>query len=127
MSPSEAIAMLDRFLETDGKDCILRRVYGTAGNIIVSDVTVRAKVSAYSETELVGGIVQTDSRVIMSPSQITAAQWPGGELTSSSVPDPTLPRRNDKLIVDGRVRNVEFVNPADIGGTLVRIEMRIAG
>lgn len=119
--------MLDRFLETDGEDCILRRVYGQAGNTAPSDVTVRAKVMAYSEVELVGGIAQTDSKVILSPSQIAEAQWPGGELPRSSVPDPTLPRRNDKLIVDGRVRNVEFVNPADIGGTLVRIEMRISG
>lgn len=126
-SATSVIAALDRALAIAGSDAILRRIYGSGGNLVNSDVGVRVKANAVTEKELESGIAQTDSKVIMSPSQIASAQWPGGELPSRTVPDPTLPRRMDKLIVDGRVRNVEFVEPIRFAGELVRIEMRISG
>jgi len=127
MTPQAAIAMLDRQLAKHGADCILRRIVGTGANTMPVDVTVRARVDAYAKEELVNDIAETDSKVVMSPTQISAAQWPGGELPSLSVVDPSLPRRNDKLVVDGRVRNIEFVDPVTLAGELVRIEMRISG
>lgn len=127
MTADQAIAMLNGQLALHGEDTVLRRIYGQAGNIAVVDVGVRARVNAFSETELVGGIAETDSKVVMSPSEIAAAQWPGGELPSLTVPNPSLPRRNDKLVVNGRARNIEFVNPVSIGAALVRIELRISG
>jgi hypothetical protein len=123
-----AIAALDQALASAGQDVVLRRIVGRAPNTLNVDVTVRAVVRPFQSHELVGGISQTDSRVIMSPTQIANAQWPGGQPASSTVAIPSLPQVNDKIIVDGRVRNVEApVNPISLNGTLVRIELRVSG
>lgn len=115
---------LDAALKEFGQDAVLRRPVKNGAPI---DVAIRATINSYRENELVSGIAQTDSKVIMSPTEIARAGWPGTEAASLTVADPTLPRRNDKLVVDGRVRNIEFVNPITIGGELVRIELRISG
>lgn len=112
------IADLDDALAEYGADVVLRRISGTAPSTTNTDVTVRAAIRSFQPQELVGGIVQTDSRVIISPTQITAAGWPG---------DGTLPRPNDRLVIAGRVRNVKVVDPIYIGDELVRIEMAVAG
>lgn len=128
MSPEECIRALDYALAVAGQDILLRRVIGQGTNVQNIDVPLKALVRSYQPVELIGGIAQTDSKVIMSPTEIARAQWPGGEVQSGTVADPTLPRRNDKLIVDGRVRNVEVVNPIVMpGGVRVRIELRISG
>ncbi len=124
---NELIAALDRHLARAGADIVLRRVVGQAPNLVNIDVTVRAAVRSYQPTELVDGISQTDSFVIISPTHIAAAQWPGGELPSATVADPSLPRRLDRVIIAGRVRNVEVVDPLYVEGELVRIEMRVLG
>jgi hypothetical protein len=112
------IVDLDDALAEYGADIVLRRVTGVAPSTTNIDVTVRAAVRSFQPQELVGGIMQTDSRVIISPTQITAAAWPG---------DGTLPRANDKLVIAGRVRNVKVVDPIYLGDDLVRIEMAVAG
>jgi hypothetical protein len=122
---SSLIAALDAALAQAGEDTILRRIVGTAPNTINIDVVVRASVRSFQPVELVGGISQTDSHVIISPTQIANAQWPGGELPSPTVANPTLPRINDRLIINGRVRSIQVVDPIYIGGELVRIEMRV--
>jgi hypothetical protein len=122
---SSLIAALDAALAQAGEDAILRRIVGTAPNTINIDVVVRASVRSFQPVELVGGISQTDSHVIISPTQIANAQWPGGELPSPTVANPTLPRINDRLIINGRVRSIQVVDPIYIGGELVRIEMRV--
>lgn len=125
---TDFITALDDALKRAGSDITLRRVTGQAPTTANSDVTVRAAVRSFQPQELVGGISQTDSHVIISPTQIVAAGWPGdGETPSSSIPDPTLPRINDKLVIAGRVRNVKVVQPIYINGELVRIEMDVTG
>jgi len=128
MTPAAAIAMLDRFLARDGETVVLRRIIGAAVFTNI-DVTCRASVNDYSAQELVGPILQTDSRVIMSPTEITLAQWPGGmaPLLPPFDVDQRIPRINDKLIVGGRLHNIAFVNSISMANVLVRIEMRIAG
>lgn len=124
---SGEVEALDAALKTAGADIILRRVVGMAPNSINIDVTVRAAVRSYQAAELVGDIKQTDSKVIISPTQIAQAQWPGGELPSSSVADPSLPRKGDRMVIAGRVRNIEVVDPFYVDDELVRIEMRVLG
>lgn len=124
---SGEIEALDAALERAGADIILRRVVGTAPNTISIDVTVRAAVRSYQAAELVGDIKQTDSKVIISPTQIAQAQWPGGELPSATVVDPSLPRKLDKMVIDGRVRTIEVVDPFYVNDVLVRLEMRVLG
>ena len=113
-----AIEGLNRALARVGQDVVLRRM--VSGSPV--DVTCRASVRSPSAQELEAGFTQTDSVVILSPTPITAASWPG---------DSSLIRgggaSGDKVKIDGRFRNVEKVNPIRVGGTLVRYELRVLG
>lgn len=125
---SGEVAALDGALARSGTDVTLRRVVGAAPNLINIDVDLRAMVRAASAEEIASGIAMTDSIVIISPTEIANAQWPGGELPSATVVNPSLPRPNDKIIIEGRVRNVlSPVKPIYIGEELVRIELRVSG
>jgi hypothetical protein len=118
--PERAIAALDRALMRTGHDVTLRRLAAANAASGYHDATVRAHVRSLREDELLAGITQDDQLLIMSPTQIAAAAWPNG--TSD------IPRKGDKVIVSGTaVANVQFVKPIRLGGTLVRIEMRIRG
>jgi hypothetical protein len=129
---SALIAALDQALAQAGEDIILRRTVGTAPNQINIDVTCRARVTALSVEQMAAGIPATELNVIMSPSQISAAQWPGGSVPA--LPpfdvDQRIPRAGvtDKVLMRGLApKAVSFVDPQIIGGELVRINMRVAG
>lgn len=127
--PAPEIAALDEALARAGEDVVLRRIIGIAPNTSNSDVEVRATVRSYRnrDEEIAAGIFQDILLVIMSPTEIAKAQWPGGELASSTVAQPDVPRKNDKLIIGGRVRNIENVDLINIGDELVRIDLRVLG
>lgn len=124
MTPASALASLDRQLASHGEDVVLQRVTGS-NNQVTFSVTVRAMVRAISAEELAAGIAQTDSVVILSPTQIAAAQWPGP--SAPPVGDARLPRKGDRVVVQGRLRNVDLVKPIYLGSALVRIELRVLG
>jgi hypothetical protein len=76
------------------------------------------------------GIIEGDSLVIMSPTQIVAAQWPGGQVVTSppSMLDPRVPRQGDKAIIAGKMRTVQAAAPIYFpSGALIRIELRVKG
>jgi hypothetical protein len=127
MLASEAIADLDAALAENGEDIILRRVVGTANQVFI-DVPCRAFARGYAPQQLVGGITQTDLFVILSPTQIDRAQWPGGQPPSVNT-DPRVPNKNrgDRAKVRGVWRMVEAAQGICIGPALVRIEMRVVG
>jgi len=127
-----AIAALDSALAQAGEDFILRRVIGSAPNQVNIDVTCRARIDAMTEKDLAAGIPATDLNIIMSPTQINDAQWPGG--TTPALPpfnvDQRIPRAGgvDKVLIRGQPpRAVVFVDPKIVGGELVRINMRVSG
>src|SRR3954464_11365478 len=122
---SDLIDALDGALAAVGEDVVLRRIVGTGANVANIDVTCRAAVRSPTAQELRAGFVQTDSVVILSPTQIRAAQWPGG--VPAGTVHPELPRKGDKLRIQGRSRAVESVNPIFVAGELVRIELRVLG
>lgn len=127
---SDFIASLDEALSEVGEDVILRRIVGTGAAAVNVDVTVRASVRRdATATELVGTLSQGEDVVIISPTQITTAQWPGGQPASNAThqADPRVPLVNDTLIIQGRPRKVKQVKPIVIDGELVRIEMVAAG
>jgi hypothetical protein len=111
------IAALDAALVAVGEDIVLRRVIGEDPNTTNVDVTCRAVVRTFEPEELVGGIAQTMSKVIISPSEINAAGWPGS--------GPNLPQRLDQVVIAGRVKDIETVDPIYVRGVLVRIELRV--
>lgn len=125
---NNCIDALDRALAKAGQTIVLRRQYGQAPNVVnVDSPAIPAAARSPSNEELAAGYAQTDSVVILSPTGIADAQWPGGELPSATVADPSMPRRNDKAIIDGRIRNVELVKPFVIDSDLVRLELRVLG
>jgi hypothetical protein len=129
---ADLIAALDNALAATGEDVILRRVVGTAPNTANVDVTCRARVDAMTTEQLSAGILATDLNVIISPTQINNAQWPGGNIPA--LPpfniDQRIPREGgpDKVLLRGKpVKTVAFVDAKIINGELVRIDMRVTG
>jgi hypothetical protein len=113
------IAALDEALAAIGQDIVLRRLLGEDPNTINIDVTCRALVRTFEPEGLVGGIAQTMSKVIISPSEINTAGWPSSGLN--------IPQRLDQVIIADRVKDIEAVDPIYVRGVLVRIEMRVLG
>lgn len=125
----QEVADLDAALAEDGEDIEIWRLIGTQQ--IPIKVKCRAFVRGYSAEELVGGISQTDSRVVISPTEIIASGWPGPQVASPVQPnanqDHRVPRKGDKAVIAGRTRNIEIAHPIYIDGQLVRINMRVLG
>ena len=125
MSAHSHINALDRGLAARGEDVILRRISGSGPSATSIDVACRAVVRGYRPEKLVGGIAQGDSQVILSPSEIRSSGWPDpGGLPSGSA---SLPKKGDKLIVQGRMRTIEAVAPIQVAGELVRIDLQVRG
>lgn len=124
----DLIADLDDELAEYGDDVILvRRIAGVAHNL-----PCKAHITAYRlrDTELVTktAISQEDLIVIMSPSEIAAAGWPGSTpFDVADMPIDSLIRKGDKLVVRNKERNIEVVDPHRPGGTVVRFDMRVLG
>src|SRR5690606_21487203 len=110
VTPAEAIAMLDRHLAASGAPATLRRTSWAGTVSSHADATVQAHVRGYRPEELIAGIVQGDSKVILSPTALAASGWPGG-----------LPVPGDRIVIDSRVRTIQAAAPFYMAGELVRI------
>lgn len=115
---------LNEALSIDGQDIVLRRFSGTTNRTNI-DVQCRAFVRHYTAKELTPNTVQGDTLVIMSPSEIIAAGWPGTQPPSAT--DARVPRKGDQVIVAGTPRNVESGYPIYLDNDLVRIELQVRG
>lgn len=127
---ADLIAALDAALAQAGSDIVLRRVFGQGASTLNSDVTVRAKaLPLYLRQADQGGEQRVNSRYVISPTQIKAKGWPGGDLPSDVRPIRRLPARGDKVIIAGRERSIEKVDtdPFLIDGEIVRIEFDVLG
>lgn len=113
MTPAAAISMLDRQIRERGQDIALRK-NGAAGDGS-ADATVRAFVRGYRPEELAGGVQQTDSQVVLSPSALVGTVFAAGA------------KRLDKILIDGRLRNIEGANPVRLNGVIVRHELWVRG
>ena len=123
------IAALDIALARAGEDVTLRRITKVSGNPVAKDVVCRAAVRAVSADEIVGTIAQNDLHVIISPTQIVAASWPGPDegTPAGSLVDQRLPRATDKMIIQGKERQVKVPKPIFVGGAWVRTDLVVAG
>lgn len=112
------IDALDRALARVGEDVVLRRV--TSGSNV--DVTCRARVRSPAVQEIAAGYQQDDSLVILSPTQILAAGWPGdGSMIRGGGPN------GDQVKIAGRFRRVELADNIKVGGVWVRSNLRVVG
>ncbi|XUM25118.1 hypothetical protein ACRAVF_33835 (plasmid) [Bradyrhizobium oligotrophicum S58] len=130
MTPQFCIAALDRALAGAGEDVIVRRTTGTAPSTTSVDVTCRAKVTASAAQPGTGGVVITTYDVIISPTQIRAAGWPGGSTPAlpPSQFDQAIPRAlTDKIVLRGKAMAIVFVDPILVGNEWVRANIRAQG
>lgn len=114
MSPADLIADLDAALARTGEPVLVRRYTAPTGTPRpkTDSGELQAFVRPLKPEELVGGIDQSWSRVILSPAGLEAL----------------LPiAKGDKVIVQGRERNVQFPGPIFVQGTLVRLELMVSG
>ncbi|RUM97911.1 hypothetical protein EET67_09865 [Pseudaminobacter arsenicus] len=114
MTPARAIAMLDRQLAAHGEKVVMRRYTASSGSPRPkTDISnVSALVRAIKAEELVGGIDMTASTVVLSPTGLAAL----------------LPlKKGDKVVIQGRERNVELPKPIFVHDTLVRITLLVTG
>jgi hypothetical protein len=128
---SDLVDALDNALANYGEDIILRRIVGSGATAINIDVTCKARVDAVTTQEALAGVPATDLNVILSPTQINSAQWPGGgiPLVPPFDVDQRIPRvgGSDNMIVRHMLRRITFVDAKVINGELVRINARVAG
>ncbi|MGE0417687.1 MAG: hypothetical protein AB7O80_12840 [Acetobacteraceae bacterium] len=120
---------LDRSLALKGESVILRRVVASGTATAAVDAPCLAFVRKGVGQEVSPGVGQRDYDVILSPTDIERAQWPGG-LPVRSPPtetDPRIPVEGDQLIVQGRARLVRLATPTFIAGELVRIDLQVRG
>lgn len=128
MTPAAAIAALDNRLAQDGEDIILQRVVGAA-NQATFGAKCRAFVRGYQPHQLIGTIIQGDSHVILSPTDINRSGWPGAQVAKPSTAnmDARIPLTTDKLVQFGKTRSIQAATPFYIDGELVRIELQVRG
>lgn len=130
---SGEIAALDSALAQHSEEVTLRLVVGSGVAFSNIDVKCRARVDEVTSEQLISGILATDLNLIISPTQINKAQWPGGQIPPLPPPfnvDPRVPRPNGpyKVIVRGAVRSVATSDPKYANNSeLVRINMRVTG
>lgn len=121
---------LDAALLAKGEDIVLRRQVASGSNIANIDVTCRARIDIVGVEVIAGAIAVSDLKIIMSPTEILAAQWPGGvpAYPVSNVSDVRIPRITDFVIARGKVRQVKMVDPKIIGADgWCRVNMVVAG
>lgn len=116
MTPAAAIEMLDGELARHGRDIEMYRIAGSGPTATREGegVSIRAHVRTLNEDELSGGLTQDDHLVILSPTSFAA--WV-----------PGVPTKGDKVLLDGRICNVEVPRPYHIGSALVRLELKVKG
>jgi hypothetical protein len=126
------LAQLDRRLARRGEMVDLRRISGTTNQTYVQ-CRVPAIIRPLTVEQLIAGITQQNFFIILSPTHILRAQWPGGFTPPAtggiitSFTDPRLPRANDKIYVRTAQKNVDRVAPVFDRGECIRIEINVIG
>lgn len=114
MTPQQAIGALDAQLAAHGQSVTLRRYTAPTGTPRPKTelVGIPAFVRAVKADEFVGIIDSTYSNVTLSPTYFLS-MWPIV--------------KGDKIVIDGRERNVEIVKPVKLADALVRCNLVVAG
>lgn len=115
-TPAASIARLDAALQRRGQALVLRRYTAPTGNPRPkTDAPVMGfvrPVEALAIKEFVGNLTTPYFEVILSPTDAAALL-------------PIV--RGDKIVIDGKERNVEMPKPIAMADVLVRIKVLVAG
>ncbi len=107
---SDEIAKLDRQLAKKGEDVVLRRYSGMGLARVATNTTVRATVREYRPTEFIGGVIQGDVKVVMTPTGLTA-----------------LPQVGEFVVFGGREHRIEAAPVVRMDGVVVRMDIQARG
>ncbi|PZU18956.1 MAG: hypothetical protein DI589_23015 [Shinella sp.] len=115
-TPAAAIARLDAALQRRGQALVLRRYTASSGNPRPNtEAPVRGfvrPVEALAIKEFVGNLATSYFEVVISPTDAAALL-------------PIV--RGDKIVIDGKERNVETFGNLTMNDVLVRINLTVAG
>lgn len=91
------------------------------------DVLVGFRQTIATDLSAGGAAYQQDVSIIMSGVEVlNSGTWPG--TTPAGFPgDPYVPAKGDKILIDGRSRNVSAAHPIYVNGDLVRVNLEVAG
>lgn len=129
MTPEQAIADLDDSLSQHGTTIILQRMTPAPnGAQVFSAVTCKALLRGYAPSDMIGnsGITQQDQVVIISPSEINEAQWPGGA-PDNAPGDKRVPRAGDRIRSQRGTMTIQAASGIYMQDTLVRINISARG
>lgn len=112
-SPGSLIRGLDAALLDAGETVTVRRWLAPSGTPRPkTDITAKASVRAVKPEELVGSLTMTGSKVVLSPTGLAAL----------------LPLKiGDKIVIQGRERDVVLPKPIFVQDVVVRIDLMVAG
>lgn len=127
------LAQLDRRLARCGETIYLRRTVGTQNQSYVQ-CELPAIVRALTTEQLIGGVTQTNYLLLISPTHIIKAQWPGGKVpgvpSSGGIiapSDPRIPLTTDFVYLRGSQKAVQRVAPMFDRYECIRIELTMLG
>jgi hypothetical protein len=127
------LAQLDRRLARRGETIYLRRAVGTTNQSYVQ-CELKAIVRALTVEQLIGNITQQNFFLIVSPTGIIKAQWPGGKTLATppsggiiAPSDPRIPLTSDVVYLRGSQKAVQRVAPVFDRGECIRIELTVLG
>jgi hypothetical protein len=122
MTPQEAIAALDAGLAQAGETIRLMRLASPPASGIAAVVTCLAAVRGYDPSDISpgSGITQQDQKMILSPTLIVAAGWPGAGLSP-------VPRQGDRIVSNRGPLTIQDAAGTYVQDVLVRIEARVRG
>ena len=117
---------VDDSLSRNGQTIVITRTLAGGSTISVSMLaSVRTTVPqedirGLNPTQMIGPTTQPDMKVIISGSELDAANWP----LTDGLP---LPLRTDSVTINGKSRTIQIVTPILVGDVLARIELTVRG
>ncbi|QIG92884.1 hypothetical protein [Bradyrhizobium sp. 6(2017)] len=125
------LARLDRQLRLRGEAVQLQRQVGTTTQSLTK-ADVRGVVKTLGIQQLIGGISQTNYTVIISPTDLRRAGWPGA--ITAAIPsglvsnkDNAIPTISDKMWFRGAIKTISRADAIYDGDECVRIELTCTG
>jgi len=119
---SDLVGLLDANLSLYGETIRLLRMAKPPATGIAKEVTCMAVIRGYAPTELSpgSGINQQDQRLILSPTPLIAAGWPGPGLKA-------LPLEGDRIVSNRGALTIQAAVGIYVKNELVRIECQVRG
>ena len=123
------VARLDRQLRLHGEPITIRHQIAAVPR---HQVQTRGIVKTFGRERLIGSITQTNYMIIVSPTDLRRAGFPGAEpekIANGTLPveDPILPDTSGSIWFRGRTTAIQGVDAIYDGDEIVRIEIKVTG